>query len=532
MGGDGALSRAAFSNATVARSAFKVTLGGLFRLIAGISKQAIIAYIFGAGIEMDAYLTAFVIPIYLRTVLLTGLSYVLVPAFIQLETAEREDDAWALVGTFFWLTGGLLTVIAIGGSLFAADIIALAAPGLSPGKADLAARMLAVLMFSVPLAGLGSLTRGIQNARNHFFWPATSTGIGAIGNVMVLLVLYRSAGPLSLAWGYLVAAALQACVTLIPVLRHGWTRLMSLRDSRVHEMVRLMLPFVFFGLLTYSTSLFERYYASGLPDGDLSYLGYASKISEIMMALIGAGIATAIFPAMARAYAEKGEAGLVEKAEYGFRLTLAVAMPALAIVSAVSVPLVTFLFERGAFQHTATLSVSRIVPIVMIGAVVFQMVSNLINRTYYATRDTHTVSIVAAVTSGLYILLAKVLVDTWGYVGLARARPLCGGLALLVLSWLLARKLRSLHTVKLFRDTLMYGVVSLVAFLAARLVTNALALLPALLQSLVALLVAGPLYLAILFRMDREIAVSVLEMTGVRRIVVRARAALRLIAEG
>jgi putative peptidoglycan lipid II flippase len=292
-----------------------------------------------------------------------------------------------------------------------------------------------------------------------------------------------------------------------------------------------MAPFVLFGILTYSTSLFERYYASGLPDGDLSYLGYASKISEIMMALIGAGIAAAIFPAMARAYVQTGEGGLVEKAEYGLRLTLAVAMPAWAIVSAVAVPLVTFLFERGAFQHTTTLSVSPIVPIVMIGAVVFPMVSNLINRTYYATKDTHTVSIVAAVTSGLYILLAKVLVDAWGYVGLAWARPLCAGLTILVLSWLLTRRLRSLHTGKLLRETLMYGAASLVAFLATWLVVNVLAFLPALLQSLAAFLVAGSLYMAILFRIDREIAVSVLEMTGVRRIVVGARAAIRLIAE-
>ncbi len=519
------------SNNTVARAAFKVTLGGLFRLVVGISKQVILAYIFGAGVAMDAYLTAFVIPIYLRTVLLTGLSYVIIPAFVQLQTAEREDDAWALVGTFFWLIGGLLAVVAIGGSLFSQSLIALFAPGLNPGKADLAARMLAVLMFSVPLAGLGSLTRGIQNARNHFFWPVTSTAIGAVGNVLVLLVLYRTVGPLSLAWGYLVAATLQACVTLIPVLRHGWTRLMPLRDSRVREMVRLMLPFVLFGILTYSTSLFERYYASGLPDGDLSYLGYASKISEIMMALIGAGIAAAIFPAMARAYVQTGEGGLVEKAEYGLRLTLAVAMPAWAIVSAVAVPLVTFLFERGAFQHTATCSVSRIVPIVMIGAVVFPMVGGLISRAYYVTRDTHTVSIVAAVTSGLYILLARVLVDTWGYVGLAWARPLCAGLTILVLSWLLTRRLRSLHTGKLLRETLMYGAASLVVFLAAWLVVNALAFLPALLQSLAAFLVAGPLYMAILFRIDREIAVSVLEMTGVRRMVVGARAAIRLIAE-
>lgn len=515
------------SNEVVARSAFKVALGGLFRLIAGVSKQVVIASIFGAGAEIDAYLTAVVAPSYLQAVLLAGLSFVLIPAFVQMDSEGNEKDAWALVGTSFWVIGGLLTVLAVGGSLLAEEMIALFAPGLDAAKADLAARMLAVLMFSLPLTGLGNLTRGIQNTRGHFFWPAMSTGIGAVGNIVVLLTLHRSVGPLILAWGYLITVFLQTIVTLIPVLRHGWVRLMPMHDDRMREVVRLMTPIIFFGVLTSAPLLFERYYASGLPDGELSYLGYASKISGILMALLGAGIAAAIFPAMARVYARKGEPGLTEKAEYGLRLTLAVAMPALAIVSAVAAPLVTLLFERGAFQHADTLSVSRVLPVVMVGTLVFPMVNNLINRACYVARDTRTVSIVAAATSGLYILLAKVLVDARGYVGLAWAQMVCAGLTVLVLLWILTRRL-SFRTRKLLGDALKYGFASIAAFLSARLISGATAFLPALLRTLLAFLGAGVLYMALLLRVDREMAGSVLEMTGVRRALARAGTALRL----
>lgn len=521
------------SNHAVSRSAFKVALGGLFSLIAGLASQVVLASIFGAGAEMDAFLTALVVPLYLRAVLLAGLSFVLIPAFVREETVGCEEDAWALVGTFFWLTGGLLTLAAVGGSLFAQRIIALSAPGLSPSKADLAARMLAVLLFSVPLTGLGSLTRGIQNARNRFFWPAVAAAIGSAGNLTSLLVLYRTMGPVALAWGYLVSEAVRACVTVGPVLRHGWTRLMPLSDGRVREMARLLAPFVFLGVLTRSGSLFERYFASGLPDGDLAYLGYASRISHIAMALLGEGIVTAIFPAMSRAYTRDGEVGLVEKAAYGFRLTLAVALPTLAITSAVAEPMITVLFERGAFGHAATMSVSRIVPLVVTDSVVLLMLQNLIRRMYYVTRDTHTVPLVDAVTSVLYVLLARALVDTWGYVGLALAKTLHSGLSLLVLlSLLLIRELRAFRTDKLLKHTLRYGTASLVAFLGARLASNVLAFLPAFLQLVGAFSVAGLLYMTILFRIDREIAVSILEMTGVHRIVTGAKVGFRRIVGG
>lgn len=522
---------AASSNNAVARSAFKVTLGSLFGLIAGVGSQVLVASMFGAGAEMDAFLTALAVPIYLEAVLLAGLSFVFIPAFVQEETAEGEGEAWALTGTFLWLTGAVLAVVAVGGSLFAQRIIALCAPGLSPPKADLATRMLAILMFAVPLAGLRSLTKGVQDARTRFFWPAVAPAIGSVGNVMTLVVLHRTAGPLSLAWGYLASAALQASVTVVPVLRHGWRRLMPLSDGRVHEMARLIAPFVLFGLVARSTSVFERYFASGLPDGDLSYLGYAYRIASIVMTLLGSGIAIAVFPAMARAHAQDGETGLVEKAEYGFRLSLAVALPALAILSAVAVPLVAVLFERGAFQHIATLSVSRIVPMVIISDVVCGMLGNMINRTFYVTKDTHTAPIVGAVTSVLYIFLAKVLADAWGYVGLAFAQPLYSGLAILVLSFLLMRKLSSLHRDRLLKDALMYGTASVLAFLGARLTSSALAFLPALAQLLAASSVAGSLYITILFRIDRDIGVSVLEVTGIQRMVTGTKVALRRFAE-
>jgi putative peptidoglycan lipid II flippase len=522
---------AEFSNNTVARSAFKVSLGGVFGLIARLGSQVVVAWIFGAGAEMDAFLTALVVPLYLESVLLAGLPFVLIPVFVQEETAGSEDEAWALAGTFFWLATGTLAVVAVGGSLFSPGIIALTAPGLSSAKAGLTAQMLAILMFAVPLTGLGSLTKGIQNARNRFFWPAMSSAIGSAGNVMTLLVLYPRMGPLALAWGYLVHAALGACVTVVPVVRHGWGRLIPLRDRRVHEMARLMAPFLLFGIVTHSTSVFERYFASGLPDGDLSYLGYANKISNIVMTLLGTGIATAVFPTMARAHAQNGEAGLVVKARYGFRLSLAVALPTWAILSAVPVPLITVLFERGSFQHAATLATSRIIPIVIISAVVFRMVGNLISRTFYVIKDTHTVPIVVAVTSVPYILLAKTFADTWGYVGLALAQPAYSGLGILVLSLLMIRKLRSLQAGRLLRDTLIYGGASLMAFVAARLACSALGFLPAPVQLLAASCVAGTLYLIVLFRVDREIAASILELTGVRRVAMGAKVAFRRTVE-
>ena len=92
------------SDRAVSRAAFKVMLGGVFSLAAGLVTQVVIARLFGASAEMDAYLTALVIPLYLESVLLAGLPFVLIPAFVREETTGGEEEAWSLAGTIFWLT--------------------------------------------------------------------------------------------------------------------------------------------------------------------------------------------------------------------------------------------------------------------------------------------------------------------------------------------------------------------------------------------------------------------------------------------
>jgi peptidoglycan biosynthesis protein MviN/MurJ (putative lipid II flippase) len=267
--------------------------------------------------------------------------------------------------------------------------------------------------------------------------------------------------------------------------------------------------------------LIERYFASGLPDGQLSYLGYGTKVGKIVANVLGAGITTAIFPAMARAYSRQGERGLVDRTEYGMRLTVAVSLPALAILSAVSVPLIIVLFERGAFDRATTLSVSQVIPMMIMGEVVFFMLGNVITRTFYATKNTHTVPIIMTITSILFIFLAAWLTSIGGYVGLAWTKPITSVLGIVLLVFLMVWRLPYFQVGWLLRTLLFYGLVSLATFTLTREVAALLAAAPAIVQLLAASTIGSVFYLGLLFFVDREITVSILETTGIRTISAR-----------
>lgn len=502
----------------VSRSAFKVSAGGIFSLAAGLGSQAFIAWLFGAGVEMDAFLTAVVVPVYLQAVLISGLSFVFIPAFIESQVAGNEEDAWALAGTFFWVVGGLLAVIAMIGSFLAPQIIALIAPGLSPDKAAISSRMLSILIFVVPVTGLGSLTVGIQNAQDRFFWPAMGGAVNSLGNIAALFFLYGRLGAEALAWSYLVAVAAQASITVIPVLRHGWPYRIPLRDERVKSIARLIVPFIVFGVLTKMTPVLQRYFASGLPDGDLSYLGYADKVVRIFDTLLAGSVATAIFPAMSNAFSKRGQNGLVDTLKYGLRLTAVVSLPLVAIMSAVAVPFTTVLFERGAFTREATLHVSRIVPIVVAGAIIFTMLGNLLARAFYVMKNTRTVPMIAAVSSIAYIFMAYYLVGVWGYMGLAAAQMLFKALGAVVLLILLLRKLDLFKAKKVFKPLAIYVTASLLAYATARGLLLLLAEQAPVVNLILAGGGAGLLYLLVLFQLDKNMAQAALEAIGLRRL--------------
>jgi len=505
-------------HSTVTKSASKVLLGGIFSLVGGLASNVIVAALYGAGAEMDAYLTALVIPTYFQIVLFWNLSFVLIPVFIETEVNNKED-AWALVGSFLRITTVILLGISLAGSIFSTSIIDAIAPGFQEEKAALAARMLTILIFTTPFTGLSTLSVGIQNARDRFFWPSVAPAIGSLANVIVLVVLSRLMGPMALCWGYLAATLCQACVTLIPVLLRAWNKSLPITDPRIATIGRLVLPLILFGMFTSFSPVVERYFSSGLPDGQIAYMGYASKISNIFVLLLASGIATAIFPSMARTYTQNGIRGLSEKHDFGLRLTFAMAVPTILIVSAVAAPLVKVLFERGAFNHSTTLGVSRIVFAFLLGDVLFRMVGNIFQRSFYVLKDTVTQPLVHSVLLVLYIVMARIFVDRWAYIGLVWAGVVRSGLGIVVLWVLLMLRFPKDCLKKTLISVLKYGLAAGGAYACGSVLVIQLTHVAVLIQLVLGSLVGMSVYVAFLHYVDRGMLKSIFEVFGLSSVV-------------
>ena len=90
--------------------------------------------------------------------------------------------------------------------------------------------------------------------------------------------------------------------------------------------------------------------ASLLPSGAVSYLYYADRLNQLPLGVIGIAIGTALLPVLSRAMKGGNMAQASDSQNRALELSLLFTLPAAAAFLAAAYPIMSVLFERGAFQ--------------------------------------------------------------------------------------------------------------------------------------------------------------------------------------
>lgn len=393
-------------------------------LVVGFVNQLVLAALFGAGAEMDAYLAATTLPMLAVTVLLGSLNFTFIPVFIEYTAKQNVSEAWKIASTLINSTILLLGVIAIIGIWLAPFLISATVPGFTGERYDLSVSLMRFLWPTVVFNGLIALLSGIYNSQGRFAIPALAPVIGTIITLVIVLLASGQVGIKALGIGTLVASIVQVAI-LAPILfgpgRYRFC--LEYRNSGFRKILVLMVPLLLGSIVYRATSLLDRFIASSLPEGTIAYLGYASRISSIFLSLISPGISIAIFPLMANKAAMNEFAALRKVMSSGIRIMLAMVMPVVVLGSIMAVPLVGLLFERGRFDHSATEAVGVVLPWYLL-ALIGGSLGNIVGRGYYVLKDTKTSAILGVIEVLVYTVFLVFLVDRFSYLGIGIATAL------------------------------------------------------------------------------------------------------------
>lgn len=353
--------------------------------------QLALAKWYGAGIEMDAFQAAQTIPMVVATILVGSLQYAFVPVFVHRREQLGPAAAWELAGRTGLLLIPGIALLSLVGCLAADPVIRMLFPGFSAAQTELTVSLFRIMVWLTWTISVTAFFQTVLQSAQVYRPAAIGPIVGTVVTFVASWLAYKPWGIHGIAWATL-GGAMVSLLWQAPLYcrnaRHRWGL-----DDGTRQMWLLLLPLLLGAAIYKLDPLLDRYLASGLPEGSVSRLGYASRLIAAFLTLTSNGLAMVVFPVLA-AHAASGKREHL-KAEVGHALQFLVflLLPLCAALAWYPVPIIRDLFERGRFTPDDTLVVADLLALSM-GVLIGGSLGEILSKTFFAMGDTRTPTVV------------------------------------------------------------------------------------------------------------------------------------------
>jgi putative peptidoglycan lipid II flippase len=456
-------------NKIIAQAVGIIALTALISRLLGFARDWFIYTRFGQSYYTDAYNVAFSVPDFIYMLLIGGaLSSAFIPVFSSYLATNREEDSWKMASVVFNYTMLALILFICLAFIYAHPLLYLLAPKLPLYYHDLAVFLTRIMFVQCFFMALNGLALGILNSYNHFTTPALGGIIYNLGIIVVGVAFMDKIGIVAFAYGVVVGAFLNLLVQLPALVKVGLKYYPSLdyNNKGFRQIAILTIP-VLIGLSVTQFNLFvSQYLASGLAPGSITALSIAQRIMQLPLGIFAISIAMAVFPTLTAQAARREDDDFKRTLSLGLRGIFFVTLPSTAGLLAIGEPTIRLMFEWKSFTPAHTLATAQALIFYSLGLFAYSALQ-VLNRVYYALKDTITPVTVGIATIVLNIILSFLLVGPLSHLGLALAYSLAGIFNMLLLTLILRLRLGGIDGrriliclgLSLIISTLMYVVV-------------------------------------------------------------------------
>jgi putative peptidoglycan lipid II flippase len=364
-----------------------VTVGLMTALVkvAAVTRELVVAWRFGTGDALDAFLIAFMIPSFIINVVAGSFSVALIPTYIQV----REQDGLAAAQRLFsgvtvWSLGvlGITTLLMVAAAPLYLPWIA---GRFSPEKLDLTFRLLCTIAPVVLLRGIVFIWGALINAGERFALVAVSPVITPVISVLFILIGGRW-GIFALAAGLVVGVALEMLVLAIALKRQGISLLPRWYgfDAAMRQVASQCVPMIAGAFLMSSATVVDQSMAAMLSPGSVTALNYGTRVIALPLELGATALGTAVIPYFSTMIAQENWLGIKHTIKRYLGLIFITTVPFTAVLILLSDLIIKILFQHGAFTAEDTQVVSRLqicfalhIPFYIAGMFLVRLISSM-----------------------------------------------------------------------------------------------------------------------------------------------------------
>lgn len=391
--------------------------------ILGFARELVLGGIYGATAYSDIYITTMNIPFVIFAVLASAISTSFIPLYYENSNLENGDKkAFNFINNVFTIVFVVGLVLSLLGYVFAKQLVNIFAIGFEGEQLDIAMKFTKIMILGGVFIGINTIISSLFHIKGNFVIPGiTSIPFNLI--IIISMVLSAKINIYILPIGTLIAMVSQFIFQFVIAkikYKYKYQPIINLKDQYIKKMLWLTGPVLIGVSVNQINTIVDRTLASTLATGSISALNYANKLTDFVSALFVASIVTVIFPTLSKLNASKNIAEFEDYTIKSINSIIVLMVPITIGSILLASPIVTLLFERGAFDTTATQMTSQSLVFYSIGMIAFG-IRELLGKVFYSLQDTKTPMINGSISIVLNIVLSLVLVRYMGHKGIALA---------------------------------------------------------------------------------------------------------------
>lgn len=388
--------------------------------ITGFAREVALAYRFGTSAESDIYVVATTIPVFMFMIVGSAISVAYIPIL-----AEHKKNESRFFSNIFTIFTSAISVLALIGILLSPILIKILSPGFDASQHQRAVDLCRIVFPYIIIICAISIMSGTLQSKNRF---AATASIGIPFNIIVVLSLLfvtLKYGLPGLGVSILIAGFSQFFLVFIAFtkLKIKYVPMFDFKSSGLLKMIFLFMP-IFFELAIWQINIMvDRNLASRLVEGSIAALNYAGTVNGFAIGVFIAGAATALHPELSGFYVSRNYSAIRNLVMRSINILLIILIPCQAGLIILKDPIVSLLFQRGAFDDTAVSMTSRALMFYSAGLFCFGARS-ILSRTFMALQSSKTSLLNGMITVSVNIILNLILIKRMGIGGLALASSL------------------------------------------------------------------------------------------------------------
>lgn len=362
----------------------------LISRFAGLVRDIFLAKYLGDGPVAQAFVIAQSLPNMFRRFFAEGaFNFAFVPMFAK--KVEADEGAEAFARDAFWGMAGLLTVFSILAILAMPLLVVMMASGfVGDERFDIAVTLGQIAFPYILFISLTALLSGMLNAAGRFVITSAVTILLSATMIGGMILANRMGWDMgrTLAWSVTLSGFLQLLVTWAAVHHLGY-RLPFRWPVLTPELKRLAViaaPAVLAGGVVQINLIVGRQVAS-MTEGAVVWLYNADRIYQLPLGVVGIAIGIVLLPDLSRRLRAGDDEGSRASFNRGTEFALLLTLPAAVALVVIAWPIISVLFQRGAYGPEATANTALALAAYGAGLPAF-VLHKVLQPLYYAREDT------------------------------------------------------------------------------------------------------------------------------------------------